>query len=156
MAVDWNALELEFVNGSMTYEELAQKHNIKPGTVRQQGKRKGWTEKRTDLSQAVTKAAQANLIEVRTDELSKFNENDLKVAKAIRSQVARSIEKAQGANAPIDPLKLRALAGALESAQRVGRLALGATTNNTGVSAPGGGPVQITRIEIVPGGDSKD
>lgn len=141
MATDWNALELEFVNGAMTYGELAQKHGLKEGTVRQRANRNEWVEKRNALSQSVTSKAQENLSEKRVDELTQFNQDDLKVAVALREQISKAI-LIKGEE--LSPQELRALAGAHEAAQRVGRLALGATTENTGLSSPKGGPIQTS------------
>ncbi len=136
MATDWKALRLEYVNGSMTYAELAAKHGIKEGTVRQRANRDvpTWAEARNALSRSVTETAQAQITEKVIDELTKFNEDDLKVAKALRSQVAQHVKQAQEAKKPIAVGELRSLASAMETAQRIGRLALGATTENTGIS----------------------
>jgi hypothetical protein len=61
--------------------------------------------------------------------LTKYNEQDLVAAKAMRALVAKQMMKAQ--DQELEPKDLRALSGALESAQRVARLALGASTQNT-------------------------
>lgn len=142
MATDWSALELEYVRGSMSYKELGDKHGIKEATVRQRSNRHDWSQKRHELSQKLEAAAQAEHIDKRVDELVKFNEDDLKVARAIRAKIARKIS----ASDELSANDLRALAGAHEAAQRVGRLAMGATTENTGMSAPNGGPVQHEEV----------
>ncbi len=41
MATDWIALRVEYINGSMQYKELAAKHKLKEGTVRQRANREG-------------------------------------------------------------------------------------------------------------------
>jgi hypothetical protein len=128
MATDWNALRVEYVNGSMQYKELAEKHGLKEGTVRQRANREGWAAERNALSRAVTQTAQAKLTEDRTDELTKFNEDDLKMARAIRAKAASMMRN------ELSPQDLRALAGAVDTAQKVGRLALGASTENSSVT----------------------
>lgn len=135
MATDWAALRVEYVNGSMDYHELAKAHGLKHATVRQRANREKWQEARHTLSQAVTHAAQAKLTEDRTDELTKFNEDDLKMARAIRAKAARLMGNDLSAQ------ELRALAGAVDVAQKVGRLALGASTENSAIST---NDVQIT------------
>lgn len=143
MATDWSALEMEFVNGSMTYKELAEKHGLKEGTVRQRANRGKWIERRNALSHSVTQAAQARLSDTRTDELAKFNENDIRLAKAVQSMAEQALIAMRENQSPgFDPLDLMRVASSLASAQKVGRLALGATTENTGVSSPKGGPVE--------------
>lgn len=135
MATDWAALKVEYVNSSLQYKELADKHGLKEGTVRQRANREKWAEERNALSRAVTQTAQSKLTEDRTDELTKFNEDDLKMARAIRAKAARLMSNDLSAQ------ELRALAGAVDVAQKVGRLALGASTENSAIST---NDVQIT------------
>ena len=124
MATDWIKLRIEYVNGALQYKELAKKHGIKEGTVRQRANREGWTEERNAVSRDVTRKAAATISENRVDVLARFNEDDLKMARAIRAKAASMMA---GTTTPQD---LRALAGAVDTAQKVGRLALGAETEN--------------------------
>jgi len=142
MATDWKALRVEYVNGAMTFKELAEKHGIKDATVRQRAHREDWEQERHALSQAVTQAAQTRLSESRSSQLARFNEDDLRVARAIRAKAAAMLATAQ------QPADLRALASAMDTAQKIGRLALGATTGNTGHSDPDGGPIPITTVPV--------
>lgn len=125
MAIDWAALRVEYVNSAMTYGELAEKHGLKPGTVRQRANRENWNDSRNALSQLVTTTATEQITDNRVDELTKFNQQDLETAKAIRN---KAIEMMGQIDTPSD---LRALAGAVDVAQKVGRLALGASTENS-------------------------
>lgn len=143
MATDWHAIEFEYVhNHTLDYRDLAEKYGLKEATVRQRANRHGWKEKRNAVTQAVTEKASAAVQKSIASELVKYNEDDLKVAKALRSQVAKLITMANNEDKPLDPTSLRSLAGALEASQRVARLAMGATTDNTGLSAPSGGPIE--------------
>jgi hypothetical protein len=128
MATDWAALKVEYVNSALTYGELAERHGLKAGTVRQRANREGWNDSRNAVSQFVTKVATEQITENRVDELIKFNAEDLATAKAIRN---KAIEMMDGIESPSD---LRALAGAVDVAQKVGRLALGASTENSAVT----------------------
>lgn len=125
MAIDWAALRVEYVNSALTYGELAEKHGIKAGTVRQRANRECWNDSRNALSQFVTTSATEQITDNRVDELTKFNQQDLETAKAIRN---KAIEMMGQIDTPSD---LRALAGAVDVAQKVGRLALGASTENS-------------------------
>lgn len=138
---DWTALKLEYVNGSMSLRELADKHDIKSAGVMKRAASEGWDDERKQISAKVSAEAQAILDEQRPNELARFNEDDLRVAKAIRSQVATHISKAQQDKRVLSANELRTLAGAAEAAQKMGRLALGVTTNNTGLSNPDGTPI---------------
>lgn len=127
---DWQAIETEFVNGFKTYEDLAKTHGINPATLRKRGERGAWTEKRHTLAQSVTAQAQEKLTLTRVDELAQFNNDTLEAAKAIRLNAANRLD-----NDELTPNELRSLAGALEAAQRIGRLALGSTTTNSEITA---------------------
>ncbi len=142
MATNWPALRTEYVHGSLTFKELAEKHGLKDGTVRQRAHREGWEAERNATSRAVTQAAQERLTESRSAQLAKFNEDDLRVARAIRARAAAMLGNVQ------QPADLRALASAMDTAQKIGRLALGATTGNTGHSDPDGGPIPITTVPV--------
>lgn len=124
---DWAIIRSEYINSALTYGDLARKHKLNENTVRQRGNRDDWLSARNDVSLSVTREAVRRASEARVDELVKFNADDLKMARVIRARAAQLMAGATNAT------ELRALAGAVETAQKVGRLALGATTENTGV-----------------------
>lgn len=130
---DWPKLKLEYVQTRTTIAELAAKYGIKPETVKKQAERGQWGMERLKFEQlSIAKAAEEAAVE-RVAELTSFNRDDLKVAKAIRARVARRLG-AVGEEIPAAELRL--LASAAEAAQRMGRLALGASTENVGQPAP--------------------
>jgi hypothetical protein len=131
---DWTQVRLAYVNGAESYAALAARLKLSASAVEKRGEREGWTDERRRQADAVGASAQEQLSAQRIADLAKFNEDDIKVAKAIRAQVARAIANAQKEERTIAPKDLRSLASALESAQRVGRLALGASTDNSVVS----------------------
>jgi GAF domain-containing protein len=130
---DWTPVRLAYVNGQESYAALAARLGLSESAVEKRGEREGWKEERRKQAEAIGATAQEHLSKQRAAELSKFNEDDLKVAKALRAQVAAAIATAQRASRAIAAKDLRSLASALESAQRVGRLALGASTDNSSV-----------------------
>lgn len=129
MATDWAALRVEYVNGSMQYKELAEKHKLKEGTVRQRANREDWAQERNALSRAVTDAANASLGDERITRLARFNDQDAKIAEALKSKAAKLLSKDT-----LDPQDLSALSRVFDTAQKMGLLALGAATANTTVS----------------------
>ena len=129
MATDWAALRVEYVNGSMQYKELAEKHKLKEGTVRQRANREDWAHERNALSRAVTQAAHASLGDERATRLAKFNDQDAKIAEALKAKAAKLLGRDT-----IDPSELSALSRVFDTAQKMGLLALGAATANTTVS----------------------
>ena len=127
MATDWITIKTEYVNGA-EYSALADKYKIKEATVRQQSSRHKWLEERHKMSLAVTAKAISVLVESRAEQLANFNADDIRVAKAIRAKAATMMRNASS------PQDLRARSGAFDTAQKIGRLALGATTENNGVT----------------------
>ncbi|NUB07134.1 hypothetical protein FW320_13230 [Azospirillum sp. Vi22] len=82
-------------------------------------------------------------------ERAKFDATSLTIAKALQAEVATAITRSRKPVAgskeaqPLAPKELLSLAGTLERAQRIGRLALGQTTDNQGLSSPDGTPVKV-------------
>lgn len=128
MATDWAAIRLEYVHGTETMRELADRHGINPAGLMKRAAREQWEAERQQKSAEVSKAVSGVLVEARIDELSRYNAEDLEAAKAIR---ARALAMLDDATSPND---LRALSGAVDTASKVARLALGASTENSTVT----------------------
>jgi hypothetical protein len=129
---------------------LADKHGIKAAGLMRRAAKEEWEAQRKQKSAEISKAASVRITDSNVDALVTFNEADLKIARAIR-------EKAETMMAEVTtPSDLRALAAAVDTAQKVGRLALGATTGNTGLSAPNGGPVGIRPVHDLSDDDLAD
>jgi hypothetical protein len=119
MATDWTSIKTEYVNGA-EYPDLAKKYKVKEATLRQRASRHKWSQERQKASQAVTEKATSLLVESKASQLAKFNEDDVKIARALK-QAAGTMMKNIGM-----PNDLRTIAGVFETAQRIGRIALGA------------------------------
>jgi ABC-type ATPase with predicted acetyltransferase domain len=128
MKTDWAALRIEYVHSSITMRALAEKHGINAAGVLRRAAKEGWDAERKNEAAKVISASSAVITESRIDELVKFNQDDIKVARAIRSKAAQMLQKAD------TPAALRSLASAFDTAQKIGRLALGASTENSNVS----------------------
>ena len=118
---NWSELRVEYVNGTMSQRELAAAHDINASGVMARAAKEKWEDERKQKQAAISSAAQEKLTEDRTDQLAKFNEDDLKVARAIRGKAAQMMQIVGS------PQDLRALASAMEVAQKIGRTALGLT-----------------------------
>lgn len=124
---DWPALKLEYVNSTMSLRELAERHGIKAAGVMGRAVKEGWDAARKQKQAEVSAAAQEQLTASRIDELAAFNEADLKMARAIRAKAAQMMQQGQS----LSPAELRSVASAADTAQKIGRLALGAETART-------------------------
>ena len=129
MATDWTAIKLEYVNGHMSQRDLADKHEINPAGLMKRAANEGWEAERQQKSAEVSRVAQDLMTEDRTAVLAKFNEDDLRMARAIRAKAATMMKSIES------PSELRAIASAADVAQKIGRLALGAETENTIVTS---------------------
>ena len=150
MAANWPALKIEYVNGSMSLRELADKHGINSAGVLKRAHREGWDAERHRLSSAVSETAQAALNVTRPTELVEFNTNDIRLAKALKAMVAKALNEAQG-DSPrkrLTAAELSSLATVAERAQKMGRLALGASTESTEHTGAAGGPIGITPVPV--------
>ena len=143
MAADWPALRQEWVNNpAMQLKELAAKHGLPGATVRARANREDWQRERNAVQRDATQRATEAVVTSRAQQLARFNEDDLRVARAIRAKAVQMLGSARGAS------ELRALASTLSEAQKIGRLALGATTENTGLSDPHGDPVAVSSVPV--------
>jgi hypothetical protein len=128
MAADWAKIKLEYVNGTMPLRTLAKRHKIKAAGVMARAAKGKWEDERKQLSAKISKAAGEVIAETRAEELSKFNKDDLRAARSIRAKAGNMLA------AELSPQDLSALARVFEAAQKIGRLALGATTESTEVT----------------------
>lgn len=124
MSADWTTIRTAYVHGSDSMRELAEKHGIKAAGLMRRAANEGWDEERKRHSATISKAASEVITVSQVDELARFNADDLKMARAIRAKAARMMADT------LTPQDLRAIAGAVDAAQKVGRLALGASTEN--------------------------
>jgi hypothetical protein len=124
--IDWVAAKADYVqNRSLLLCDIAAKYDTTLGTVTSQAHRDHWTEARIEHAKLVQQAAAKKSIADVVGELSRYNRQDLAVAKLLRTKAVRQLDRVD-----LGPKDIRFLAGAIESAQRVARLALGAATEN--------------------------
>lgn len=135
MATDWAKLRSEYITTSITLRELADKHGIKAAGVMRRAANEYWEAERKQESARVSRAVINASAEVRVAELDKFNADDLKMARAIRARAAQMMADVTS------PQDLRAIAGAVDAAQKVGRLALGVSTNSNEITGKDGAPL---------------
>lgn len=136
--VDWLAAKAEYVNDfALTLVDIAGKYGISDGGVRARAHREGWTEARNVRARLLEESVQQKTISSAAQELAHFNRTDIEAAKVARSMVLRKFADAQAKvkgrpdlDLPLEARDLRALVSVLEVAQRVARLALGASTSN--------------------------
>lgn len=149
MATNWDAIRAEYVAGKSSIKRLAEKHKVSESGLEKRAERGKWSEARRNLSESVISGADAKIAEVRVDELAEFNAADLKIAKAMRSQIAGHLRAAQIKTSLLNPNDIAILMRAQESAQRVGRLALGMATTSSELTGKDGAPLQPPELTVV-------
>lgn len=122
---DWGALRAEYINGTMSLRELAEANGIKAAGLMSRAAKEGWDAERKRFQAESSKRALELAADDRADRLAKFNDQDLKIAEALKAKAVALLKEAD------DSRELASLSKVFESAQRIGRLALGATTENT-------------------------
>jgi hypothetical protein len=142
-SIDWPAIRLAYINGSMSMKDCAAQFDLKPGTLRQRAHREDWETQRNAMSRAVTSTAQAKIIKTKAQELSEFDAEDAKMSRALRAVAARMLVDANREGAKrLTAAEARTIASLAESAQKIGRIALGGTTENHGHGGlPGAAPI---------------
>lgn len=115
--MDWPAIRLEYVHGTATLAELAERHGIYPATLTARADKENWSDERHHYERSRAMVGQdADVAAL----LARFNEDDLTVARAIRAKAAQMI---QGTTTPAE---IAALAKVMDIAHKIGRVALGA------------------------------
>lgn len=123
--VNWGALCAEYISGVMSMRELAKAHGIKASGLMSRGAKERWDEKRKQFQAEASSRAVALAVDDKARRLAKFNDQDLKIAEALKSKAVALLKEAD------DSRELASLSKVFESAQRIGRLALGASTEAT-------------------------
>lgn len=148
----WIAIRTKFVQGVEdlsgnrqypTLDSLAVEYEIPIATVYNHSASESWLEQRnmfqTKLQNELDESRRKQLVK----DASAFDSASLSLARAIQGEIGQIIKTAQDDRRdntstkknPISPSSLNSLSMALSIAQRVGRLALGETTDNTNVNA---------------------
>jgi hypothetical protein len=136
---DWAAARQAYVVSDKTLGEVAAEYGVSEQAIKRRSSIDKWGDARAAFRFEVNRKADALQVESRASKLKEWNDSDFKIAKAIRSRIAAKLNKLvqqPDADERID--ELRSLASIIESTQRIGRLALGATTTNEGqINNPG-------------------
>jgi transposase-like protein len=131
---DWDAIRVEYVSTRISIAKLAAKHGVSENALEKRASKGQWADARRRMAEEIVHSADSALIARAVDALTEFNDADVKVAQALRAQVTRNINEAQAACKTLPPKTIEALARAAVNAQRIGRLALGMSTENSSVS----------------------
>ena len=127
-SINWSEIKSEFINGSLSLVEIAKKYDLKDTTVRSRANREDWQRLRNELQLIATEKVNEEVINEKVDKLKALNEIDLSAAQALRDKANELMQSVTTAN------ELKALSGTFDIAQKISRLALGASTENSTVT----------------------
>ena len=120
MKIDWAKLKKLYTEGAeITLQELADKHNVKAQTLRLRAAKENWTEARKLFFHKVDSLRVEKKSEIMASESAQFDSDSLKLARAGYGLVAEDIKARKPA---------KDIAVALANFQKVGKLALGETS----------------------------
>jgi len=147
---DWDLIRTEYISSSISIRELAEKYNCSADALEKRANTQSWTEQRRKISAEVLAKAEAEITARRAEELVEFNKQDLQIAKALRSQIAKHINEAMQNNELLTAKEIKTLVSAASDAQKIGRLALGVSTSNNEHTGQGGLPlIPILEVHFV-------
>jgi predicted transcriptional regulator len=142
-SIDWLEIKAAYIaNGEVTVDQLAKRFEITASTVRKHAADEKWVEARQAVIAKADVLMQEKLVEQRIRNVDDFNLDDLKLSRALRSEIARELSRLKQ-KGTLDGKKINELAAAHEKAQKVGRLALGLNTNSNELSGKGGEPLNF-------------
>ena len=143
MAGKFDPLRAEFVAGTMTLRQLAEKHGVSYDGLRRVAGNEDWSGQRHKLAQNATAKAENRIARDIAAERAREMEESLRIARAARAQLARLLQQI-GASDEVDAGKLRTATAVGDSAQKQARLALGMSTEAQTVQVQ---PVDMDELE---------
>ena len=147
-STDWESIKQAYIGSKQTAPEIAKIFGLSASAVEKKCAKEGWTEERKKLAlEHEHRALNRHHINYsRLSAIKNFCEADLKVAKEIRDKISKALSKDED----LDPKDLRALASAHESAQRVGRIALGlpSTIGQNSTTIEGGDSSKPITVDV--------
>jgi hypothetical protein len=134
---DWEKSRAEFMGSKdVMLVDLAKKHGCSERSVKERSMRERWFATRKQLYIDATAKAEAKLKESQASKLSNFNDDCFRAAKTAQGlllkKLNRCIKKSNDEGVE-DISEINRISNGLESTQRIGRLALGASTDNQGL-----------------------
>lgn len=126
MKINWTALKQLYVEGpEISLNDLAEKHKVKPQTMRLRAAKEGWTEQRKLFQAKVQNLRTEKRSEILASESAQFDSDCLKIARAALGKIVQELK----GDTPADKSM-----SALEKAQKVGRLAMGEQSQDSEVT----------------------
>ncbi|OOF40879.1 hypothetical protein BKK47_02935 [Rodentibacter mrazii] len=121
---DWAKIKVEFIKSTLSIRDFAEAFNIPLGTLSRKVTKEKWTDERSQVDHKVITKSIEKTIEDRVDELTQFENKNLKAIAYAQDEVLKMLSVCE------KPSEIKSLTGALLDLQKGYRLALGASTEN--------------------------
>lgn len=122
-------IKIEYINGDKTLKELSKKYGLNYPSLQQIAAKEKWTFERNRFLDKITAKTQEYQIDRRVEAISDFNDKCLGFALSILGLAAIIMEEEKDKKPP-SALRLTRITKAVKEAQYIGRLAMGASTEN--------------------------
>ena len=103
MATPWNKIKAEWLKGGKTYKQLAEKYQIKEGTIKNRASKEGWQKEKLLIGDKVSTELRERVARTRVNHLEKLiaanealMEGLLKTAELIRDNPFQMLTDANG------------------------------------------------------------
>lgn len=145
---DWEAMRLKFVTTKMSFAALAREFKVPDDVIRKHARRGEWEKERTEYIENLGKHVKEQTTKEKVDFLTKWNDETLVEAQRLREAARRQFMRpmANGEwrfNKHISASAIQAAAAANVSADKLVRLALGVSTDNTNPNAKSDLPASV-------------
>ncbi|GAC1458390.1 MAG: hypothetical protein NVS2B14_09610 [Chamaesiphon sp.] len=131
----WGAIKKEYIEAVSeverpTYRELSDKYGVPEGYLEQVAAAEKWTEQGKIFRRKIEENRKADKATTLASESAKWDSDCLRVAQASLAQITTHLRGAQNSKKCLELRELNLLATALEKIQKVGRTALGQSSEN--------------------------
>lgn len=136
---DWVKAKYDYVHGTESLRQLAARIGVTETAAMKQSADGKWLDAKREFSAkvgATLASASEKAAQDRIAEFAAFTSTDLQLARAFKSLVAQKASTLVATPGAASGPELRALANAAETAQRIGRIALGIAPGATTLKVP--------------------
>jgi hypothetical protein len=125
---------------TLTQKDVAKRFGCSFHSVNRIAMLDAWSEQRAEVKRKSDEAIHESAVKQRLLNADEFSVKDLKFVETMRGAIARETNKLN-TSGKLDSKKILELAASWEKAQKIGRLALGISTNNNELTGKGGEPL---------------
>lgn len=136
--IDWLTIKGAYVSDpEVALPDIAKRFGVCLQAAKQHSIKEGWVAARAEVNARADEALRDKLVNDKIRNVEEFNLDDIKLVRAMRSEIARELTRLKNAG-KLDGRKLMELTSAHKNTRHVGSLALGISTTNNEITGKGG------------------